>query len=409
MKNEMCALAESDFFENAARRMAASGLRQNNERAVLNALALNPGVPGVQLAKITGLGAQTISRILQVLENEHLITRGEPLRGQRGQPAIPIAINPAGAYSIGCEIGWRHLSVVLCNLAGHRLGEYRRDYPFPDPASIIEEVSALVRLMTNMVPEAERNRIGSLGVAMPSSFARNLTLLGADGATASDWTKVEVKAELELSTGLPAHIMNDGNAACWAELVLRPRPRPDNFAYIFVGTFIGGGVVAEGRLWEGATGNSANLGSILVSDGKGGRQFGHLIASLHAMEQHLMANKQAVPRRDPRSWDWDELGPLAEEWLKRAGKALAEIIANTAAVSEINLAIVDGALPPDVLVRLVDLTRDELAALGSLTSDLPQVAQGHVGSFAAPIGAAFRPLYRQFFARDAEHLLDEAV
>src|SRR5690349_23833588 len=82
MKNEMRALAESDFFENAARRMAASGLRQNNERAVLTALALNPGVPGVQLAKITGLGAQTISRILQVLENEHLITRGEPLRGQ---------------------------------------------------------------------------------------------------------------------------------------------------------------------------------------------------------------------------------------------------------------------------------------------------------------------------------------
>lgn len=407
--NGMRALPEADFFENAARRMAASGLRQNNERAVLNALALNPGVPGVQLAKITGLGAQTISRILQVLESEHLINRGEPLRGQRGQPAIPIAINPAGAYSIGCEIGWRHLSVVLCNLVGHRLGEYRRDYPYPDPGSIIEEVSSLVRLMTNMVPEAERYRIGSLGVAMPSSFARNLTLLGADENMAKDWERVDVKVELELSTGLPVHVMNDGNAACWAELVLRPRPRPDNFAYLFIGTFIGGGVVAEGRLWEGATGNSANLGSILVSDGNGGRQFGHLIASLHAMEQRLIAGGQAAPRRDPRSWDWTELGPHADEWLNQAGKALAEIIANTAAVSEINLAIMDGALPPNVLTRLVDLTRVELASLGSLTSEAPQVAQGHVGSFAAPIGAAFRPLYRQFFARDSEHLLAEII
>ena len=402
-------MQETDFFENAARRMAASGLRQNNERAVLNALALNPGVPGVQLARITGLGAQTISRILQVLESENLISRGEPLRGQRGQPAIPIAINPGGAYSIGCEIGWRHVSVVLCNLAGHRLGEYRRDYPYPDPASIIAEVTSLVRLMTNMVPEAQRDRIGSLGVAMPSSLPRNLTLLGADQSVANEWTKVEVQSELERSTGLPVHVMNDGNAACWAELVLRPRPRPDNFAYLFIGTFIGGGVVAEGRLWEGATGNSANLGSILVSDGNGGRQHGHLVASLHAMEQHLIAGGQAVPRRDPRSWEWGELGPVAERWLEQAGTALAEIIANTAAVSEINLAIVDGALPPGILERLIALASAELETLGSLTNEPPLVSQGHVGSFASPIGAAFRPLYRQFFAREAEHMLDEAV
>lgn len=403
----MSAVPNSDFFENAARRMAASGLRQNNERAVLNALALSPGVSGAQLARITGLGAQTVSRILLVLENEHLVTRGEPLRGQRGQPATPIAINPGGAYAIGCEIGWRHLSVVLCNLAGHRLGEYRRDYPYPDPASIIAEVASLVRLMANLVPEAERHRIGSLGVAMPSSFSRNLTLLGADQSVADDWTKVDVQSDLERSTGLPVHIMNDGNAACWAELVLRPRPRPDNFAYIFVGTFIGGGIVAEGRLWEGATGNSANLGSVLVSDGSGNRQFGHLVASLHALEQRLLTDGHEAPRRDPRSWSWQELGPVAEQWMDGAARALAEIIANTAAVSDINLAIIDGTLPEGILERLIDLTKKELVSLGSLTSDLPQVAQGHVGNFAAPIGAAFRPLYRQYFARETEHLQAE--
>lgn len=384
--------------------MAASGLRQSNERAVLNALALHAGAPAVHLARVTGLGPQSISRILTALESENLIFRGEPLRGQRGQPAIPIHINPRGAYSVGCEIGWRHLSVVLSNLVGERLGEYRRDYPFPDPTSIITEVAGLVRLMTNLVPDTERHRIGSLGLAMPSGLWRNLQLLGADDATAREWPGLDVRERLKDATGLSTSVMNDGNAGCWAELVLRPRPRPDNFAYIFVGTFIGGGIVAEGRLWEGATGNSANLGSILVSDGSGGRQYGHLVSSIYALEQQLAAKGQSLPRRDPKNWNWDELGPPAEDWLIGASVGLAEMIANTAAVSEINLAVVDGVLPDVVLERLIEIARDKIQGLGHLTDDPPVIARGHVGRFAAAMGAAFRPLYRQYFARDVEHL-----
>ena len=404
MPNGTVDLQNLDFFESASRRMAASGLRQSNERAVLNALALAPGASGAHLARITGLGAQTISRILLVLETEQLIVRGEPLRGLCGQPAIPIYINPRGGYSIGCEIGWRHLSVVLCDLGGKRLGDYRRDYPFPDPASIIAEVASLVRLMLNLVPESERGRVGSLGVAMPSDFGRNLSMVGADQSLAEEWQNLNVQSELEAATKLPVFVMNDGNAACWAELVLRPRPRPDNFAYLFLGTFVGGGLVAEGRLWEGPKGNSANLGSILVSDGRGGRQIGHLVASLYALEQMLVTNGVAVPRRDPREWVWEELGPLAELWLNNTANALAEIILNTAAVSEINMAILNGTLPPGILNRLVSMTEERLKLLDSLTHDSPLIVQGTIDSMAAAVGAAYRPLYRQFFARDVENL-----
>lgn len=84
------------------------------------------------------------------------------------------------------------------------------------------------------------------------------------------------------------------------------------------------------------------------------------------------------------------------------------MIVNTAAVSEINLAIVDGALSPDILERLISLTVQSLADLGALTHDHPAIERGHVGSLAAAVGAAFRPLYRQYFARGTEHLPAEA-
>lgn len=387
--------------------MATSRLRQSNERAVLNALSMHPGAPAATLARITGLRPNSIARILTDLERDKLIARGEPLRGMRGQPATPIGINPGGAYSVGCEIGWRHLTVVLCNLVGQRLGEYRRDFPFPDPYSVVAEVASLVGLMLNLIPEAERNRVGSLGVAMPSGLARNISLVGADKSTAAEWEHLNIASQLQKATDLQTFLMNDGNAACWAELVLRPRPRPDNFAYISIGTFVGGGVVAEGRLWEGATGRAANLGSIMVSDGDGGRQFGHLVCSLYALEQSLARVGVSAPKRDPRTWIWDEFGLVGERWLMNSAVALAEIISSTSAVSEINLAVIDGTLPEAVLIRLVDETRSRLAALPTLTDDHPEVQQGSVGNLAAATGAAFRPLYHQFFARDPAHMDDD--
>lgn len=393
-------MVQVDFFESAARKMATSRLRQSNERAVLTALAIQPGAPAATLARITGLRPNSIARILVDLERDKLIARGEPLRGMRGQPATPIGINPGGAYSVGCEIGWRHLTVVLCNLTGQRLGEYRRDFPYPDPYSLVAEVTSLVSLMLNLIPDTERDRVASLGVAMPSGLARNISLVGADQNTAADWGSLDIAAQLQNATGLPTFLMNDGNAACWAELVLRPRPRPDNFAYISIGTFVSGGVVAEGRLWEGATGRAANLGSIMVSDGDGGRQFGHLVCSLYALEQSLGRAGMTAPKRDPRTWIWDEFGAVGERWLANSAAALAEIISSTAAVSEIRLAVIDGTLPEPVLQRLVDETRLSLTALPILTDDHPDVQQGAVGNLAAATGAAFRPLYRQFFARD---------
>ncbi|KKB07034.1 hypothetical protein VE26_16750, partial [Devosia chinhatensis] len=60
--------------------------------------------------------------------------------------------------------------------------------------------------------------------------------------------------------------------------------RPSNSAYRCCGSFVGAGLVAEGRLWQGPTGNSASLGSMLVTDEHGQNQFVHLIAALYALE-----------------------------------------------------------------------------------------------------------------------------
>lgn len=386
--------------------MAVSGLRQNNERAVLSVVAALPGSSAAQIARSTGLGAQSVSRILTELENVGLVRRGEVIRGQRGQPAVPIFLDPAGAYCIGGEIGWRHFHVVLINLGGEILGEHRRSYDYPDSSAILPELVSIIQLLTGLVPDAHRARLLGAGLAMPSGLHRNAGLVGAPPEVAEHWKSMDLHAEVGEATGLDIFAFNDGNAGCWAELAALPSPRPSNLAYLQVGTFVGAGLIAQGRLWEGPTGNSANLGSMVVRGSNDQLAPAHLTASLYAFDQRLKAVGQSLPSGNPLDWDWTEFEPVLSEWIADASKSLAHVIMNTSAVMEFDTAIVDGVMPTPVVERLVQAIVDQVAAFPTLTSDRPEIRLGSRGSGAAAFGAALKPMFRRLFSRETTDIAD---
>ncbi|RYG94257.1 MAG: ROK family transcriptional regulator, partial [Alphaproteobacteria bacterium] len=283
------------IFDPGIRRMEVSGLRINNERAVLTAIATTPGNSAAEIARTTGLGAQSVSRIVGELETTGLVRRGEARRGLRGQPATPLYIDPNGVFSVGCEVGWRHYHILIRNFTGEVLGEHRRDYAFPDIDVVFKEIGSLARLLVGLVPEEYRSRIIGMGLAMPSGIGRNIDLVGGSADQAARWSELDIVATAREASGLEIVRFNDGNAACWAELAALQPPRPANMAYFQVGTFVGAGLIAEGRLWEGPTGNSADLGSMLVPDRSGKLDFVHLVASLHALESRIAGAGIEVP------------------------------------------------------------------------------------------------------------------
>lgn len=398
---------DNDHFEPGSKRMSGSGIRINNERAVLTAAAVTPGSSSAEIARETGLGPQTVSRILSDLEMQGLVMRGDVRRGQRGQPATPIYLDPNGVYTIGCEIGWRHIEVILRNLGGEILGHHRRDYPFPDATVVFQELGSVSRLLTGLIPEGFRDRLLGVGLAMPGGIFRNIDLLGGSAKDAQAWVDLDIVAKAEEATGLKVFFFNDGNAACWAELAAVPPPRPNNLAYILVSTFVGAGIIAEGRLWEGPTGNSANLGSIIVTDRLGNQNFVHLIASIMALETKLFAAGVAVPAGNPRDWNWESLEPHVTEWIDEASPAIAKAIANTSAVIEFGTAIVDGVMPRAVVDRLIERIRHHTLELPVLTSDRPTIISGRLGGLAPARGAALLPIYRAYFSRDWDHVQGE--
>ena len=63
-----------------------SGMRDHNERLVLSLVRQNGALAKSDIARITGLSAQTVSVIMRSLEQDRLLLRGEPVRGRIGQP-----------------------------------------------------------------------------------------------------------------------------------------------------------------------------------------------------------------------------------------------------------------------------------------------------------------------------------
>ena len=85
-----------------ARGSNQGGVRQYNERVVLQAIRLHGALPKADLARITHLSAQAVSLIIDRLLAEDLVRKQAPVRGGRvGQPSVPIALNPDGAFSVG--------------------------------------------------------------------------------------------------------------------------------------------------------------------------------------------------------------------------------------------------------------------------------------------------------------------
>lgn len=373
-----------------------SGMRQLNERLVLTLLRRLGPMPKSAIARLTGLSAQTVSVIMRALESDGLLTKGDPVRGKVGQPSVPMALNPDGAYFIGLKLGRRSADVVLTGFTGTVLGQVRRTYPWPEPDMVRSfTVSAIAELTQSLAPE-RRHRVSGLGIAMPFQMWEWTEAMGAPEPVINAWRHADIRSDIAAATGLPVYLQNDASAACNAELVFAPETAPRDFLYFYIGFFAGGGVVLNGALYAGSSGNAGALGSMPVT-----RRDGQLcqlidVASLRTLERALAAAGQETASLYATAEGWQIDETALEDWLDSAGFGLAQAILAAASVIDFPTAIIDGWMPGQVRERLVASARRHLERLNRAGTEPLVIREGHVGPNARALGAATLPLAERF-------------
>ncbi|WP_233489075.1 ROK family transcriptional regulator [Rhodovulum sp. 12E13] len=359
-------------------------VRGYNERLVLHLIRTYGALTKAEATRATGLSPNAVSMIFRALEADGLLLRDDPIRGRVGQPSVPIRLNPAARHYLGFKIGRRSFDLAVVDFAGRMVARRTASHAYPTPATARGFLHANLRPLLRSA-KLKAAQIDGTGIAMPSELWHWTGEFGAPRAEMEAWRGFDVEAELSPLLPGPVAVENDGTAACRAELVFGPVSRWHDVIYFFVGTFIGGGIMLNGSVYPGRSGNSGGFGPLRIPDEPGGtRLVDH--ASLAVLERLVAADGRdpALPQGE----DWSALEPVLSDWIARAARSLAHAVVSTLSVIDFEAVVIDGALPGDVRDRLVRAVGAELDLLDLQGVGRPDLGPGHLGDAARVLGAA---------------------
>ncbi|QIE43308.1 ROK family protein (plasmid) [Rhodobacteraceae bacterium SC52] len=387
---------EDGLIRSISTGLSQKGVRDHNERLLLSLLQRNGPMPGSDLSRLAELSPPTVSSILRRLGDEGIVERGEPVRGKVGKPSIPIRLASNGVFSFGLKIGRRSADLVLIDLTGELREERQLTYPSPIPGDIFDFLENGVNSITEAMPPDHVSRICGIGIAAPFEIWNWPDRSVGTAEASSPWKGIDPKEEAQRRTGLPVLLLNDATAACQAEHTYGRGKEFRDYAYFFIGAFIGGGIVLNNSVFEGRQGNAGALGS-LRSIGPNGESMQLIdMASIHQLELRLR-EVELDPQQlwtDPDSWH--SLSRYVDPWLGQTAQELAKAALSTCSVIDFEAILIDGAFPASIRDDLVSRVRRYVVTQDTRGLIQPRIESGSIGGKARAIGAATRPIGAQF-------------
>ena len=192
------------------------------------------------------------------------------------------------------------------------------------------------------------------------------------------WRRFPLRGRLAEATGLPTYVDNDAKALTLGEGWVGAAAGEANFLGMVVSTGVGGGIVLDGRLLDGAQGNAGHIGHIIVVPG--GRQCA--CGNLGCLEAEASGTAiRAITGRPPTG-----AGP---DVVERTGRLVGYAVAMVAALLDLRLAVVAGSVALGFGAPFFAAAQQELDALARLEfARGARILPAGLGDAAPLVGAA---------------------
>lgn len=247
-----------DNEDKAVRKATAPPVaRQLSVRAIMETILKRGPTSRAELAKVTGLSRQTTTQVVLELEREGWLQVSGRAQGPIGRSAPTYDLDSAAAYVLGVQLEGTVLRMALADIRGEVVIE--RSEP-TDPRGGMAVVSQAGRLFGEVVERSKVSRarvrqaaMGSPGVVDPTTghidIAPSIPHLG----------EINFVDAMRRELHLPLSIENGVKLAALGELWQGAASGARDFVYFGVGSGVGMGIVAEGRLLRGMRGAAGEV------------------------------------------------------------------------------------------------------------------------------------------------------
>jgi len=172
---------------------------------------------------------------------------------------------------LGLDLGGTKIAAGVVESGGRLLSNVRLATP---ASGVSKDLAALFDAAHSAVSAARVSwkSIRAVGVGVPGAFDPTAETVWAPNLPG--WKKVPLKRLLEKALRRPTFVEGDRNVQALAEAWLAT-DRPRNLVFLTVGTGIGAGLIADGRLIAGTRGVAGAAGWLTI-DGKWRAEFGRI-------------------------------------------------------------------------------------------------------------------------------------
>jgi glucokinase len=292
---------------------------------------------------------------------------------------------------LAVDVGGTKIAAAVVDESGQVLGMVSRPTPGGGPETTFAAVVAVI----DDVQAKSDTQVEAVGIASPGPV--DLTTGRVSPINIPGWQNFPLRDRIAtFFPAVPVQLAGDGMCMAIGEYWAGAGRGSDSMLGMVVSTGVGGGLVLRGRAFAGRTGNAAHVGHVVIEpDGDpctcGGRGCVETVASGpnlvrwarrqgwqapdHADAAHLAAAAKAGAGL-----------PLAA--FKRGGRAVAMAVVATAAICDLDLAVIGGGVAQagDLLFTPVRNTLANYARLSYL--DGLRVVPATLGGQAGLIGAA---------------------
>jgi len=314
---------------------------------------------------------------------------------------------------VGLDIGGTKIDAGILDTSGKILKKIRI---YTEAHEGLDAVIQRIYAVIDTVTEGIKSSICGIGIGVPGQVdVKNGIVVFAPNM---GWKNVEIRKLIQERYKLPVEIENDANCGALAEAKLGAGSGIDNLVWITVGTGVGGGIIIDGKLLQGANFAGGEIGHMIIEEnglvcGCGNRGCLEALAAgpaiIHQMKEKITAGTQtAVLKMIDNDIDKITVGVIAKaadlgdnlshKVLNRAGEYLGLGVVSLANILNPEAIILGGGVMEVAGHHLLKIIKDIVLkrALSQASKSL-RIELAMLGNDAGLIGTSL--LMKQFNGR----------